>query len=175
MKFVRCKTIFGSITLRYSEGSDNIRCTVYGIAYILLYCTCNNTEYVVCLLSNLCSTGSCVSSAHHSTIIRNVTCTILPSNTPTKWVTFRWLLVTKCSLSDSSWSAVLNIDSSVISISWDMGPRPVAAPANTSNEFIAWIALEANCSTRAIVLIAISTDFVAQSSSFSPAFNTCIT
>merc|ERR1712117_843918 len=105
MKIMPCQIMFVSCTLRNGEGSDNIRCTVYGIVYILLYCICDKTEYIVCLLSYLCGTGSCISSTHHSTIIRNVTCAIFPGDASVKRVTFRWLFVTKCSLPNRSWSA----------------------------------------------------------------------
>jgi len=92
---------------------------------------------------------------------------MLPSDSSDKSETFGWFFVAKSSLSYSSLATLLDANTSVICIAWDVGSP--AFPADTSDKSIVFIALEADGSAWSIVLVAISTNFIAESSSFLPA------
>ena len=98
---------------------------------------------------------------------------MLPSDSSNKSETFSWFLVAKSSLSDSSFTALLDTHTSVIGITWDVGSP--AFPADASDESILFVALEADGSAWTIVLVPISTDFIAEGSSFLPAIRACVT
>ena len=98
---------------------------------------------------------------------------MLPCNSSNKCEAFSWLFVAKSSLSDSSFTALLDTNTSTISIAWDVGSP--AFPADTSYEMIVFVALEADGTAWTIVLVAISTNFIAEGSTFLPAFWACVT
>ena len=92
---------------------------------------------------------------------------MLPCDSSNEIEAFSWFLVAKSSLSNSSLTASLDAYTSVIGITWDVG-SPVV-PADASSKSIAFIALEADGSAWTIVLVSISTNFIAEGSSLFPA------